>query len=102
MTKKVLAIFMAISMALSITACKGEKKNDDSSTAEVTTTTASETTVESNNIIEKGNTVTINNEVYDINVTEVEIKIAKQEQQEMLKNVADKAVNKTLGKGKSI
>lgn len=31
-----------------------------------------------------------------------EIKIAKQEQQEMLKNVADKAVNKTLGKGKSI
>lgn len=44
MTKKVLAIFMAISMALSITACKGEKNNDDLSTAEVTTTTtASET-----------------------------------------------------------
>ncbi len=35
-------------------------------------------------------------------VPQDEIKIAKQEQQEMLKNVADKAVNKTLGKGKSI
>ena len=44
MTKKFLAIFMTISMALSITACKGEKNNDDLSTAEVTTTTtASET-----------------------------------------------------------
>ena len=79
MTKKFLAILLTISMALSFSACGGEKKNDDSSTAEMTTTTASETTVESNNIIEKGNTVTINNEVYDINVTEVEIKIAKQE-----------------------
>ena len=44
MTKKLLAIILAISMALSFSACGGNKNNSDSSTAEVTTTTtASET-----------------------------------------------------------
>ncbi|HNX63885.1 MAG TPA: hypothetical protein PKI60_01690 [Oscillospiraceae bacterium] len=47
MTKKFLAMFLAFSMALSITACGGEKNNSDSSTAEVTTTTTSETTTAS-------------------------------------------------------
>ena len=46
MTKKLLAIFLAISMALSFSACGGEKNNGDSSTAEVTTTTTSESTAE--------------------------------------------------------
>lgn len=46
MTKKFLAIFLVISMALSITACGGEKNKDDLSTAQVTTTTASETTAQ--------------------------------------------------------
>ncbi|HNX63884.1 MAG TPA: hypothetical protein PKI60_01685 [Oscillospiraceae bacterium] len=46
MTKKVLAIFLAIFMALSFSACGGEIDNGESSTAEVTTTAASETTSE--------------------------------------------------------
>ena len=45
MTKKLLAIFLAILMALSITGCGVEKNNSNSSTAEVTTAT-SETTAE--------------------------------------------------------
>ena len=52
MTKKVLAIFMAISMALSFSACGGDKNNSDSSTAEVTTTAASETTITTEKPIE--------------------------------------------------
>ena len=43
MTKKFLAIFLAISMALSFSACGGNKNSSDSSTAEVTTTTTSKT-----------------------------------------------------------
>lgn len=43
--QELLVILLAISMALSITACGGEKNNSDSSTAEVTTTTTSETTI---------------------------------------------------------
>ena len=45
MTKKLLAIFLAISIVLSFSACKGEQDNSDSSTAEETTT-LSETTAE--------------------------------------------------------
>ena len=57
MTKKFLAIFLAISMALSFSACGGEKNNSDSSTAEVTTTASeatstSETTITTEKQIE--------------------------------------------------
>ncbi|HNX65099.1 MAG TPA: hypothetical protein PKI60_07950 [Oscillospiraceae bacterium] len=44
--QKLLSIFLAISMALSITACGEKKKNSDSSTGDLTTTAASEITAE--------------------------------------------------------
>ena len=52
MTKKLLVILLAISIALSFSACGGDKNNSDSSTAEVTATTASETTITTEKPIE--------------------------------------------------
>ena len=99
MTKKLLAIFLVISMALSITACGTEKNNGESSTAEVTTiaTSTSETTAEINDIIEKDNTVKINNEEYDVSATEVEIKIANQEHNVDVSNLKYLTNLKSLG-----
>ena len=95
--QKLFAILLAISMALSISACGSEKNNGDSSTAEVTTTALSETAAKSNNIIEKGNTVIINNEEYDVNATEVEIKIANQEHNVDVSNLEYFTNLKSLG-----
>ena len=76
MTKKLLLIFLAISISLSITACGGEK-NSDSSTAEVTTTT-SETaiTTEAEEVTSSmpiAQTISIAGKEYDINSKEITI-----------------------------